>query len=359
MTAIADIDDVMERMCPDKYASEASAGLGVTGRWTGYTESRGQARTSLAGALGWSRGDRTDLWEPRLWAWLVLLAVAPMLRWPALARGLGRGAAALGGLAAAVLLVMLFWTWPSVQVGALARAEPWLAAWSPSLWSPVLAIALLSALAGGRRALAAAPPLVVVGATWAVAGSLGALLWIRPGGDARELVIGVGEALHRATAIDLAAAEAIAGLVIAGGLLGLLAALLGPTLGRAPGRRWIGPGVLVGAGLLVLSRKTLGGAALLAPALALALAAISGLALAASSVTPAPAGRRWLRAADHLLAVAVVLWAAAEAWADRSNPFMAGTLLVGVIAALASLVLLSGPRPVRSPDAGVAKPSQG
>ena len=27
-------ETVMNRMCPDKYASEASAGLGVTGRWS-------------------------------------------------------------------------------------------------------------------------------------------------------------------------------------------------------------------------------------------------------------------------------------------------------------------------------------
>jgi hypothetical protein len=371
-------DDVMDRMCPDKYAAEASAGLGVTGRWTGYTEGRGQATPSLARALGWSQADEgTALWEPRAWAWLVLLLMLPVLRWPGLARGVGRGAAALGGLALAVLGVMFVCTWPSVQVGALADAEPWASPWRPSLWASALVVALLAAVSGlYRRAVApaaatlAAPvdaTLAIVATTWAVAGSLAALPWIRPGGDVRELVLGLGDALHRTTAIDLGAAEAIAGLVIAGGALGLLAALLGPGLRLLPlpSIRWsrsIGLAVLVGAGLFVLSRKTLGGAALLTPALALALAVTSGLALtgaADAAGATADRGRRWLRTADHVLAVLVVLWTAAEAWAERSNPFMAAALVVGVIAALASLVLLWGPSPVRSSDVGASKPSHG
>jgi len=102
--------------------------------------------------------------------------------------------------------------------------------------------------------------------------------------------------------------------------------------------------VLVAAAQLVLSRKTIGGAALLTPALALGLAACTGIA-----ALRAGPGRRW-RAIDHLLAVGLVVWAAAEAWADRSNAFMAAALLVGVVAGVASLIVVVGPRAVRSPE---------
>ncbi|MEZ4453569.1 MAG: hypothetical protein R3B09_29205 [Nannocystaceae bacterium] len=41
-------DAVMERMCPARHAGEGSAGLGVTGRWTGYTEARGTSASASA-----------------------------------------------------------------------------------------------------------------------------------------------------------------------------------------------------------------------------------------------------------------------------------------------------------------------
>jgi hypothetical protein len=144
-------------------------------------------------------------------------------------------------------------------------------------------------------------------------------------------------------------------------LLALLATILGPLqrLGRellGPGRsgRWSAAGlialVVVLAGLLVLSRKTVGGAALLGPALALALAAGTGLAARLS-------GRGWwLRAADHLLMVGLVLWAASQAWASRGNLMMAATLLVGAAAALVSLILLRRPTAVRSRHEGPQGP---
>lgn len=362
-------DDVMDRMCPDKYSSEASAGLGVTGRWTGYTEGRGLARPRLIDLLGGSREHAGALlWELRLLGWLALLLLVPALWGPAGARGLVRGGAALAGLAAAVLGVMVVCTWPSGQVGALERAAPWSSPWSPALWAPALALALVASVARGPgargRLEVALVGLTMVFTGWALAGALAALTWIRPGlqGIAGEgLVLGLGDALYGLLrggplALELGAAEAIAAAVLVAALLGLLAALLGPATalaaglltpaGREPGRgraRWIGAGVLVAAGLLLLSRKTVGGAALLTPALALGLAAVTGLALAGAQ------GRsRALRAVDHLLAVGLVLWAAAEAGADRRNLSMAAALLVGVGVAALSLGLLVGPRAVRS-----------
>jgi hypothetical protein len=55
-------------------------------------------------------------------------------------------------------------------------------------------------------------------------------------------------------------------------------------------------------------------------------------------------------AVDHGISVALVLWAASEAWAERDNPMMAAWLLIGVAMALVSLVLLRRPTAVRSPQ---------
>jgi hypothetical protein len=368
-------DPVMERMCPDKYSAEASAGLGLTGRWTGYTEGRGSARLSLARLLGGSRVDEaTRLWEGRLWAWLALLLLGGLALRPRRLGGLARGAGALAIAAVAVFMVMVVWTWPLVQVDWLARAPAWRSPWSPTLWCPALALALtlsLGGLLGGDAPrsrwtgwLPGAALAVTAGlATWALAGSLAALTWAgrSPTDGLEGLALGIGEALHRRAGIDLPVAEAIAATALLAGLLALLATILGPLqrLGRellGPGRsgRWSGAGlialVVVLAGLLVLSRKTVGGAALLGPALALALAAGTGLAARLS-------GRGWwLRAADHLLMVGLVLWAASQAWASRGNLMMAATLLVGAAAALVSLILLRRPTAVRSRHEGPQGP---
>lgn len=351
-------DPVMERMCPDKYAAEASAGLGLTGRWTGYTEGRGNPRLGLAGLLGWSQLDEsTRLWEPRLWAWIVLLLLGGLALRPAALGGLARGGGALALAGAAVFVVMVAWTWPSVQVDWLAHAPSWRSPWSPTLWAPALALLLVLGL-GGVRSRGGASPGVAVGlvvgvTTWALAGSLAALGWAGrgPTEGLEALALGIGGALQQRAAIDLPAAEAIAATTLLAGLLALLAATLGPLLRRTgellgPSRR-IGPGLLallvLLSGLLVLSRKTLGGTALLAPALALALAGASGL-------TARVGGRGgWLKAADHGLSIALVLWAASQAWAERDNSMMAAGLLVGAAAALVSLVLLRRPTAVRSP----------
>ncbi len=355
-------DDVMQRMCPDKYSSEASAGLGLTGRWTGYTEGRGLARLSLARALGWSRGDvreaaATGLWERRLWAWLVLALLVPLVLWPAGARGLARAAAGVSAAAVAVLVGMSVCTWPEVQVSLLERATPWASPWRLGAWTPALAIALMAGL--GRRA-AIVPAVTLAVGTWAVAGALAATLWVGPiADDPAALVAGLAGVAVRATDLDLATAEAIAASVVLAGMLGVIAAVLGPGMQRVQGLvqgrvRWIGLAALGAAGLLVLSRKTLGGAALLTPALALALVACTGRAAQAA----VGRGQRMTRGLHHLWAVGLTLWSAGDAWFTRSNPFMAAAVLVAAVLALASLLLLVGPRAVRSPQEGPPKPPQ-
>lgn len=349
-------DTVLDRMCPDKYSSEASAGLGVTGRWTGYTEGRGVAWPSLGRVFG-ARNDPEQAtqvlrWETRAWGWITLLLLLPALLWPAAARGVTRVGAVLGAAALAVLLVMLVWTWPSVQVPALASASPW-SSWGGGMWA---ALAVLLAASLGRRA--AVGPTALVGlTTWASAGSLAAV-WLQPtltGIAGEALVGGIAGALRGAWALELGAAEAIAASVVVAPLLGLLAAVLGPGMGfvatllrperTAVTARWLGLGVLLAAGLLVLSRKSVGGAALLTPALALGLVAVTGLALTA--VADGPRRRFWLRALDHGLAVLLVGMAAGEVWAEQRNLYNVVLLGVGVIAALLSLGLLAGPRRAR------------
>ncbi len=352
-------DSVLERMCPDKYSSEASAGLGVTGRWTGYTEGRGVAWPSLARLFG-ARNDPEQAtqvlrWELRGWGWISLVLLLPALLWPAAGRGLCRCGAALGGAALAVLVVMLVWTWPSVQVPVFASASPW-SAWSLAAWTPALVLVLAASL--GRR-VAAGPTALVGLCAWALGGALAAGVWLRPtlagiAGDA--LVGGIAGALRGSLGIDLAAAEAIAGAAVVAVLLGLAAGLLGPALGLAatllrPARavvtgRWLALGVIVAAGSLVLSRKTVGGAALLTPALALGLAAVTGLALVGQGPRFGP------RLLDHGLAVALVLVAAREVWAGQPNLYTAVLLGVGVIAALLSLGLAAGPGAARERPPG-------
>lgn len=369
-------DPVMERMCSDKYSSEASAGLGLTGRWTGYTEGRGNARLSLAGLLGWSQlDDATQLWERRLWAWIALLLLGGLALRPRRLAGLARGAGALALVVAAGFMVMVVCTWPSVQVDWFADAPAWRSPWSLALWSPALVLALVLGLGGmmgtmgGPRARAgwwsgAAVGVTIAALTWALAGSLPALAWAvrSPSEGLEAMVLGFGGALHGQVGIDLPAAEAIAATSVLAGLLALLAATLGPLLRlglallSAPSRpsRWIGVplvvAVVVPAALLVLSRKTLGGAALLGPALALALAAATALG------TQVGGRGWWLRVVDHLLMLALVVWAASQAWAERGNPMMLTALLVGASVAIESLVLLRRPTAVRSHHEGPQGP---
>lgn len=330
-------DAVMERMCPDKYTSEASAGLGLTGRWTGYTEGRGQARISLAPVV--EKLPAPALWEERAWAWLVLLGVVIVTRWRGGAVGLQRATGGLWGLGLAVLAVMSVQTWSWGHVATVMDGPAWLSAWRVAPWLAALPamLALTWAGAAGWAVVGG----VAIASLWS-AGLLAAAVLLRPGSAGPSLEAWVAAIAERAPRVDLATAESIVALVLAAGLLGLVALAVGPAARRVAGaiapqsRRsgWLGVVVVVLAGSLVLSRKTGAGMLLLAPALALAVAAGSGLA-----ATLAGPGRR-LRAVDHALTVALVGLAAREAWLTRDNKFMLAGVVVGLVAAAASLLLL-------------------
>lgn len=385
-------DPVMERMCPDKYSSEASAGLGLTGRWTGYTETLGQPRASLARALGWPR-ERVFA-ELRAWAWIALglVFVAACGRGRAVA-GLARWGGAVAVIAA-VLAVLFLVPGLSGQVEAWTRPAAWE---SPTALAPWVALLALgtghAALAGGpgragRRIGARAVPLLA--GTLGLACSLAASVWWTPDlAPPRDIaqplpleraVAGLGEALHRGSGLAIDTAEGIAAASAVALLVGLLAALLGPAvrfvgaivspaapaadrttgsaIGAAPaagsasasgaaavaGRRGELRGaavrmavlalVIVPTAALVLSRMSAGGAALLAPAAAMAWMAGTGLALVA------PGGRRWPAVAEHLLAAAIVVVAGLQALSAHDNRTMRIALGVGALITLAGLCLL-------------------
>ncbi len=327
-------DAVMERMCPDKYSSEASAGLGLTGRWTGYTEGRGQARVSLAPLT--EDLPLPALWEERGWAWIVLIALVLATRWQVWATGLARATGGLWAAGLAVLAVMAVRTWPMVQVGLFEAGPTWMTPWALAPWVAALPVMLVVALGAGAGWAVAGGVLAV--SLW-TAGVLAATVVLRPGSAGFE---GWAAAVGERVAVDLTTAESAAALVIAAGLLRLLALAVGPAARRvagaiapqAPRPAWLGVVIAGLAGLVVLSRKTAAGALLLAPALALTLAAITGLAVTVAGP------RRGLRVVDHAVAVGLVVVAAREAWAARSNEFMLVGLILGLLLAAASLVLL-------------------
>ncbi|WAS99121.1 hypothetical protein [Nannocystis punicea] len=360
-------DAVMERMCPDKYSSEASAGLGLTGRWTGYTEALGQPRLSLARALGWPR--ERVFGELRAWAWIVLglsflAACGPRGR---AAAGLSRWGGAVAAIAA-VLSILLLVPGLSVQVEAWSRPAEWEAPLALAPWVALLALgsghAAIAAgpagAAGGRwrgalaRVLPILPALPIMAGTLGLAGSLAAATWwtpelAPPTGPAQPLplagvIAGLGEGLHRGSGLAVDVAEGVVAASAVALLVGLLAALLGPVVRFAgsalsPRRPVLAAhaallAVIVPAALLVLSRMSAGAAALLAPAAAMAWMAGTGLALAV------PGGRRWPAIAEHLLAAVIVVVAGQQALAAQANRTMWIALGIGVLITLAGLVLL-------------------
>ena len=300
---------VRAKMCPDKYAAEASAGLGVTGRWAGYAEGRGNGRVRLARLLGASVGDdapgRALATRERRVSWLAVLALLAVgLAWPARSGRPGGAALVLAGGAGAALLalglVAVAATAGLPQVGLAARAAgpappdpgPWLATLVPLV---ALAFAGRSNVEGGRGPSSWAPWAgavgVALGATWVVAASPVAGAWLVPDpwGSAElepyaGVVLGLSSALTLAApwALDVQDVEAVLGAAWCAALLGAVALLLGDGARRLAPHRLGRPAVwalAVAAGALAVgSPRTAGGALLLPAAAGLgALVALAGL----------------------------------------------------------------------------------
>lgn len=291
-------ETVMNRMCPDKYASEASAGLGVTGRWSGYSEARGQDRVGLHHALGLTRssdpeGRRALERETQVWAWIVLAVVAVgVLVRPAAraAEGLRGVGGALGALAtvALVLAAVASGVGTEPAVGVLPAGPSWSGWPSLAAWAPALALGALPLYAledpapddGSSRARAAqlvVPAVLVVVSTLALAACLPALAWIVPvhgaeGATLPTFVRGVAEVVGETAGLTIFEVEGAVASTLVSVVLG--AAMATADAGRAAmGRLSLRPrspadtllallGVLGGAAALVVSRKTAGAAAL-------------------------------------------------------------------------------------------------
>src|SRR5690606_31844197 len=114
------------RMCPDKYASEGSAGLGVTGRWPGYAEGRGNERLGLSTWLGRTRSDdeagRAWLADELRWTAFIVLGIVLVVI--ALPSGvLAGGVREVGGGACALAIVALCLAW--IVGDASPRVDAW------------------------------------------------------------------------------------------------------------------------------------------------------------------------------------------------------------------------------------------
>ncbi len=375
------------RMCPDKYASEASAGLGVTGRWPGYAEQRGRERMGLSTLLGRTRSDdevgaRWLRSERLIWVALVLAVVGVVVAREGGARGALRPAAWLA--APALVLVAAAWlgdrgalgggaTLPSwaVAPGWLDRAAPttWLGF---AVWPALAAMAALvvpGAAAPGRRGSAA--PLLLAVALVLLASDLRAGAWLGLGGgsaDARveAIVLALAEAASTRVPLPILELEAVVAaalgsvLVLGGAVvLGAVATACGdagPPAGASRRRRL---GVLGAAALAVslsISRKTDGGVALMPAAL--------GVALVLGSALQAIAARgAWSRSrvgtipiAMHLLwtGVGLALVARAAGWGSGDAVRWVYALFAFAAALLPLSVLARDPEP-----AGSGPPSPG
>lgn len=312
-------ESVMNRMCPDKYASEGSAGLGVTGRWSGYSEGRGNARAGLFRLRGWTRGtDDEGLGvierETRIWAWILLALVAASMARPV--AGVGRGLRGIGGalgvISVVVLVVATFSAGRAPVVGAWSAGPHWGSWTDPVVWAPVLALGGLGLFAlegpasktrstGPARAIAV-PAILVVVATLALAAALPALAWVFPvhGADGAALptfVRGLAEAVDQQGGLTIFEVEGALGATLAAILMGGAAAVAGAGLAGMR-RLWPAPApdpvrpiaavvamVLV-ASALVVSRKTMGASALMPGVIGMTVVLSSALGRISSGSRP-------------------------------------------------------------------------
>ncbi len=387
-------ENIMNRMCPTKYASEASAGLGVTGRWPGYAEFRGNERLGLSRALGWTRSDdavgrEVVAREQRLVAWIVLAVLAGLTALACLRSEPGRGdpahgiamlggAVAIGALAL-VLALAIAGDGAAVQVG-LVESPP--AGASPPLWAWLPALLLLGGIPSvgadttpaqregeqwGVRIVAAILGVVVL----LVASNLTALDFVTPqlwGERDGELALqafvgGAAEAMGERFGLTILEVEgAIASAVVAGLVGGLAHALRAVAAaartvavaqtdpGRDAGRRsaLLGlVGVTLAAAAVVISRKTLGGAALLPGAVGLTLVLHGGLQVLAGQGRRASVLLRLLLLWGSVGLALVFSWYGA-ATVDP-HPFVFLCVLAGGLAALAGSALPIAVRSTRSP----------
>jgi len=308
----------MQRMCPDKYANEASAGLGVTGRWPGYAEIRGNERVGLAQLFGWTRSDdaigRAHVrWEVRIGAWIVIaIAIAIAVRVGARAYGsasiVGVIAVPLVALLAVVVIVAGVGATDVASIPAIARAPRWMSLWHAPTWIAALAWPAALGLAlwvepaapqdparrdfvGSRAHVWLLGAVAIASTVLLVATDLDATRWAVPdlGGSVTALpfedfTIALADRFGERLGLDILQIEAIVGALV-GSLLALACVAVLGVVGTAALAVFraapASDGVELRARLvvvatavlclaLVVSRKTEGGSALIPVAMAAA-----------------------------------------------------------------------------------------
>lgn len=356
---------VMSRACPTKYASEASAGLGLTGRWPGYAEMPGNERVSLAKLLGITRQDGIvgAQWRSRerwLVATLVLLVVgAAML----LRRGAPADAtlAAAGPLALPMLVLVGIAAWSQSDLGSLAArasAASWASPFaSATTWQGVLVWPAVAALlawsapelgargAVGRRwallgvALLGAALLQWFGSTALEGAAWSSPAWWNAEAPIESAIAALADAVAAPSGVPILELEAItAAAVGAPMLVGAIMVLraVGAAAESTGVRSGSTRGLVVATVLLAIalgvSRKTAGGVALIPAA--------TGVALVLGSALRRIAARgAWPRAHVPLTATVLhLLWSALGlALVAQSLPPGGGDPLRWVYAAIAGL----------------------
>jgi len=363
-------DPVTQRMCPTKYASEASAGLGLTGRWVGYAEGRGNARVALARLFGWTRtddeaGHAVRRREIQLWALIALVGLGAL--WarrrsdPSPASdglvGLGGWLCSVIGVALGVCLGVAMLANPAgfgaFEAGPAVLRGPWLLPW-------LAVFVVLGPWGGETTAGSRGLPVLVTAATMGVALSLRELVWVRPpwdGFSVEPFVAGAADlALRTLTALGMGqpprveSAEAAVAAVGVGLLCGALAWVPralpsadgpGPSGGRPGAVRllWLAVAVALVAGL---SRKPGGLDPLIPTAVAMTFALSSAYRVLRNPGVVLPR-------VMHLFAVVTGVWLALEGlhW-----PIPAVALLCvgcGIVCILATVILWAGAKPAVEP----------
>lgn len=363
-------DDLLDRMCPSKYAAEASAGLGVTGRWPGYTEGRGQPRVGLGPARGQTRTRdaqgvrvRRDERVHATFAWLafalLLSSVAPARAW--VLRGASRFAAAVGVAALSAVVVLAFEAAPGV--GGVGLLESGLPAAGWTAWLPALLVFAGMPEIRARAGVSGSAwtGVAMLAATAAVAASVARLGWsvpeLRWGSDGTQpletWIIGAGDLLARARGLDVLQAEhGVAAMLVAMLTGGAWAILTRASTSLALAAPWVrdrgdrvripiaGLVLVLTAASLAVSRKTFGGATLVPGAIGLTVVLHSGLAWARHRT----AWRGVLLAASALL----VAWLWLDAVGHSSAPSHLWPKIyaaVGILASLSGLAFFASRRP--------------
>jgi len=367
-------DLVTKPMCPSKYITEASAGLSVTGRWTGYTEARGQERFGLA--RQWLGGTRTDgpagavviEREIRWGAWLLVagLALASISRREngASQEGLSAVAGAVGILGLLVGIWAVASTSGMPAVGWIETPPSW-ASFDIRAWTPVLAIgavvvATLGPGQGGRTfgrgavRLGAVPLALGV---FACASQLRATQWVTPdlytqgGALAFERWIGgaanalweadFGYASWTPQVMEAAVASCMA-VVLAGSALAMLCSLgtsIDPPRG-ARGRQWVRASAVVAVAItvacMVISRKTAGASALVPAAMGILVVHGSCMGLTAAGRRPKPTAL-----GIHIGLILLGVWLVFASTAELpSVPFVIVCTAAGLVACASALAFV-------------------